>query len=133
MMLSCQGRVNRQLSSSQLNQSALDNLNYIEEEIEASTVYFKPKPEKVYMIKIDPQKDKIVPVENEKFKDTYGNPIKRYECILTRVNNGREQKWHVGKTVCLQIIEELRKGFTELKVTRHGSDFNTTYTIEGVK
>jgi hypothetical protein len=30
------------------------------------------------MIKMDPQKDKIVPVENDRFKDAYGNPIKRY-------------------------------------------------------
>ena len=96
-------------------------------------MYFKPKPEKTYTIKIDPHKDKIVPVENDRFKDAYGNPIKRYECIIMHVNNWREQKWPVSKTVCLQIIEQLRKGFTVLKETRHGSDRNTTYTIEGVQ
>jgi len=63
-----------------LNQSALDNLESTEEEIETSSLYFKPKADKTYMIKMDPQKDKTVPVENEQFKDAYGNPIKRYEC-----------------------------------------------------
>ena len=109
----------------------MDNLESIEQEIEESSMYFKPKPEKTYAIKMDPQ-DKIVPVENEKFKDIYGNPIKRYECKITHYNNDREQKWPVSKTVCLQIIEQLKKGFTVLKVIRHGSDRNTTYTIEGV-
>jgi hypothetical protein len=95
-------------------------------------MYFKPKPEKTYTIKMDPQNDKIVPVENERFKDAYGNPIRRYECRITHLNKAGEQKWTVSKTVCLQIIEQLKKGFTLLKVTRHGSDRSTTYTIEGV-
>jgi hypothetical protein len=82
---------------------------------------------------LDPQNDKIVPVENDRFKDANGKPIKRYETKITHVNNGREQTWTVSKTVCLQIIEQLRKGFTTLKVTRNGSDRNTTYTIEGVQ
>jgi hypothetical protein len=121
------------MSSNQLDQNALESLEAIEEEIEASTVYFKAKPEKPYMIKMDPYKDKIIPVENERFKDVNGNPIKQYECKIIHINNSREQKWPVGKTVCLQIIEELKKGFTVLKVTRHGLDRNTTYTIEGVQ
>jgi hypothetical protein len=52
---------------------------------------------------------------------------------ITHVNNGKEQLWDTSKTVCLQIIGELRKGFTTLKLTRNGSDRNTTYTIEGVQ
>jgi hypothetical protein len=80
---------------------------------------------------MDPQ-DKIVSVENEKFKDANGKPIRRYDCKITHVNKGREQKWTVAKTVCLQIIEQLKKGFTVLKVTRHGSDRATTYSIEGM-
>ena len=56
-------------NKSELDQNTLDNLESIEEEIEASTMYFKPKPEKTYTIKMDPQKNKIIPVENEKFKD----------------------------------------------------------------
>jgi hypothetical protein len=113
--------------------NANDNLSEIEEEIETSSQYFKPKPEKTYVIKMDPEKDKIVPTENEKFKDANGNPLKRYECKITHVNNGREQKWTVAKTVCLQIIEQLKKNFTVLRVTRHGSDRTTTYTIEGMQ
>jgi hypothetical protein len=120
-------------NQSELDQNALENLGFIEEEIEASSIYFKPNPEKTYTIKMDPQRDKIVPVENERFKDIYGNPIKRYECKITHIKNGRKQKWTVSKTVCLQIIEQLKKEFTVLKVIRHGSDRNTTYTIEGVQ
>lgn len=119
-------------NQSELDQNALENLESIEEEIEESSMYFKPKPEKTYTIRMDPQRDKIVPVENERFKDAYGKPVKRYECIIVHINNGREQIWQVSKTVCLKIIEQLKKGFTVLKVIRHGSDRNTTYTIEGV-
>jgi hypothetical protein len=118
---------------SNLNQSAIENLQSIEEEIETSSQYFKPEPDKTYAIRMDLEKDKIVPVENDKFKDANGKPIKRYECKITHVNNGREQKWTVAKTVCLQIIGQLKKGFTVLKVTRHGSDRTTTYTIEGMQ
>ena len=32
-----------------------------------------------------------------------------------------------------QIIEQLRKGFVVLRVTRQGNDRNTTYLIEGVQ
>jgi hypothetical protein len=117
----------------QLNESVATNLSSIEEEIETSSQYFKPKPDKTYVISMDPQKDKIVPTENDRFKDANGNPLKRYECKIIHVNGGKEQKWTVSKTVCLQIIEQLRKGFTVLKVTRHGEDRTTTYTIEGVQ
>jgi hypothetical protein len=117
----------------QLNENVAGNLASIEEEIETSSQYFKPKPDKTYVIRLDPENDKIVPAENDRFKDANGNPIKRYECRIMHVNNGREQKWTVAKTVCLQIIGELRKGFTMLKVTRHRSDRATTYTIEGIQ
>jgi hypothetical protein len=120
-------------TTNQLDQSAIDNLESIEEEIETSSQYFKPKPDKTYVIKLDPQKDKIMPIETDRFKDANGNPIKRYECKIMHVNNGKEQKWTVSKTVCLQIIEQLRKEFTVLKVTRHGEDRTTTYQIEGMQ
>jgi hypothetical protein len=120
-------------TTNQLSQSVVDNLQFIEEEIETSSSYFKPKPGKTYVIRLDPQNDKIVPIENDRFKDANGKPIKRYETKITHVNNGREQTWTVSKTVCLQIIEQLRKGFTVLRVTRQGSDRSTTYTIEGVQ
>src|SRR5918996_2871469 len=115
------------------SESVAENLASIEEEIETSSQYFKPKPDKTYVIRMDPQKDKIVPAENDRFKDANGNPLKRYECKITHVNSGREQKWTVAKTVCLQIIEQLKKNFTVLRVTRHGSDRATTYTIEGMQ
>jgi hypothetical protein len=120
-------------TTNQLDQNVIDNLESIEEEIETSSQYFKPKPDKTYVISLDPQKDKIVPAENDRFKDANGNPIKRYECKITHVNNGKEQKWTVSKTVCLQIVEQLRKNSTVLKVTRHGEDRTTTYQIEGMQ
>ena len=120
-------------TTNQLDQNVIDNLESIEEEIETSSQYFKPKPDKTYVISLDPQKDKIVPAENDRFKDANGNPIKRYECKITHVNNGKEQKWTVSKTVCLQIVEQLRKNSTVLKVTRHGEDRTTTYQIEGTQ
>jgi hypothetical protein len=121
------------MSNPNPNPNAKDNLSEIEEEIETSSQYFKPKPDKTYVISMDPQRDKIVPTEYDRFKDANGNPLKRYECRITHVNSGREQKWTVAKTVCLQIIEQLKKNFTVLRVIRHGSDRATTYTIEGMQ
>jgi hypothetical protein len=72
-------------------------------------------------------------VENERFKDAQGRPIKRYDCKITHVNNGRQQTWSTSKTLCTQIIEQLREGFTVFKVTRTGADRSTTYAIEGVQ
>ena len=109
------------------------NLDEAEQELETSSAYFKPKPGKVYMIKLDPQNDKIVPVETDRFKDAQGKPIRRYEVKITHVNNGKEQLWDTSKTVCTQIIAELRKGFTVLKVIRTGADRSTTYEIQGVQ
>ena len=114
-------------------QNAIDNLQFIEEEIETSSLYFKPKPEKTYIIRLDPQNDKILPIENDRFKDVSGNPIKRYECKITHVNSGKQQLWDTSKTVCLEIIAELRKGFKVMKVTRTGADRSTTYSIEGIQ
>jgi hypothetical protein len=41
-------------TTNQLSQSVVDNLQFIEEEIETSSSYFKPKPGKTYVIKLDP-------------------------------------------------------------------------------
>jgi hypothetical protein len=120
-------------ATSTLNEHTLGNLDEIEQELETSSAYFKPKPGKTYIIKMDPQNDKIVPIENDRFKDAQGKPIKRYECKITHVNNGRQQLWDTSKTVVQQIIEQLRKGFTVLKVTRTGADRSTTYAIEGIQ
>jgi hypothetical protein len=124
---------NQNQQQEELSESAAGNLASIEEEIETSNLYFKPKPGKTYVIRLDPQNDKIVPTENDRFKDANGNPLKRYECKITHVNNGKEQKWTVPKTVCLQIIGELKKRYTVLSVTRHGEDRTTTYQIEGMQ
>jgi hypothetical protein len=59
-------------------------------------------------------------------------PLKRYEFVITHVNNQKQQIWTVSKTVCLQILEQLRKGFRVLKVKRTGADRSVTYAIEGI-
>lgn len=43
-----------QNQNQELDQSALDNLESIESEIETSSNYFKPKPSKTYILRIDP-------------------------------------------------------------------------------
>jgi hypothetical protein len=107
-------------TTNQLSQNAIDNLLSIEEEIETSSQYFKPKPGKTYVIRINPQ-DKIEMVQTDRFKDAQGKPLKRYQFKVAHVNNGKEQLWDTSKTVCTEIIEELKKGLTVLKVTRNGS------------
>jgi DNA-binding PadR family transcriptional regulator len=116
-----------------INEKVTEHLNEIEQELETSSAYFKPKPGKSYVIRMDLQNNKIIPIENERFKDSQGKPLRRYECKITHVNNGKEQLWDTSKTTCQQIIEQLRKGFTVIKVTRTGADRSTTYHIEGVQ
>ena len=116
-----------------INEQITKHFEEIELEIETSSAYFKPNPGKVYLIKIDPQRDKIVPIQNDRFKDANGNPIKRYEFKIMHINTEKEQLWDTSKTVCLQIIEQLKKGFTALKIVRIGADRSTVYTIEGVQ
>jgi hypothetical protein len=110
----------------------MDNLLSIEEEIETSSKYFKPKSGRTYVIRLDPT-NKIETVETDRFRDAQGKPLKRYQLKISHVNSGKEQTWDTSKTVCSQIITELKKGFTVLKVTRNGSDRSTTYTIEGME
>ena len=57
-------------ATSTLNEHTLGNLDEITDEIETSIAYFKPKPGKTYVIKMDPQSDKIIPIENDRFKDS---------------------------------------------------------------
>jgi len=42
---------------------------------------------------VDLDKHKIKPVENERFKDAHGKPLKKYEFIIIHVNNQKEQIW----------------------------------------
>lgn len=117
----------------ELSTKTLSNLDEIELDVTTSSQYFKPRPGTTYVIQIDLDKHRIQPIETTKFTDTVGKPLKRYEIIIIHVNNQKEQIWTVSKTVCLQIIEQIRKGFKVLKVVRTGADRSTTYSIEGTQ
>jgi hypothetical protein len=107
-------------------------LTAIEDEIETSSQYFKPKPDKMYMISIDPE-EKIEPRLNDRFKDAQGRPLIQYEIKITHVNNGKQQLWETSKTLCAQIVSELKKGFKVLQVQRFGEDRGTVYKIQGIQ
>jgi hypothetical protein len=118
-----------------ISEEVQSNIDEIELDVITSSAYFKPKPGTAYVIRVDLDKPghKIKPVENPRFTDAKGKPLKRYEFIITHVNNQAEQTWTVSKTVCLQILGELRKGFQVMKVIRTGSDRSTTYAITGIQ
>ena len=116
-----------------LSESAKSNIEEIELDAITSSQYFKPKPGTTYVIRVDLDKHKIKPVENPKFTDSQGKPLKRYEFVIAHVNNQKEQIWTVSKQSVLQILGELRKGFKILKVIRTGADRSTTYQIQGVQ
>lgn len=115
-----------------LSDTAHDNLTSIEDEIETSSQYFKPKPDKVYMISINPE-ERIEPRLNERFKTADGKPTIRYEIKITHVNNGKQQLWETSKTLCAQIVSELKKGFKVIQVQRFGEDRGTVYKVQGVQ
>ena len=119
-------------TQNQISDKALDNLTTIEDEIETSSQYFKPKPDKVYMISINPE-EKIEPRLNDRFKIADGKPTIRYEIKITHVNNGKKQIWEVSKTLCAQIVSELKKGFQVIQVQRFGEDRGTVYKVSGVQ
>ena len=53
-----QSSINQELGKEQgLSDKALDNLTAIEDEIETSSQYFKPKPDKVYMLAVNRKKE----------------------------------------------------------------------------
>jgi hypothetical protein len=115
-----------------LSDKVQNQIKETELDITTSGQYFKPNPGTTYVIEIDLEKHGIKPVENDRFKDANGKPLKRYELVIVHVNNQKEQTWTVSKTVCLQIIQQIRKGFKVVKLTRTGADRSTTYQIEGV-
>ena len=119
--------------TSSISEQAQSNIDEIELDVTTSSQYFKPRPGTTYVIQVDLDKHKIKPVENPNFTDAQGKPLKRYELIIVHVNNQKEQVWTVSKTVCLQILEQLRKGFRTFKVIRTGADRSTTYAIEGIQ
>jgi hypothetical protein len=124
---------NRSMSMTpSISDKAQSNLDEIELDLVTSNQYFKPKPGTTYVIQVDLDKHKIEPDET-RFMDPQGKPLKRYKIVIVHVNNQKEQTWSVSKTVCTQIIEQIRKGFNTLKVTRIGTDRSTIYQIEGVQ
>ena len=120
-------------SNQAISEQAKSNIDEIELDVTSSSQYFKPRPATTYVIQVDLDKHKIKPVENPKFTDAQGKPLKRYEVVIVHVNNQKEQIWTVSKTVCLQIIEQIKKGFNVMKVVRTGVDRSTTYAIEGMQ
>ena len=120
-------------SNQTISEQAKSNIDEIELDVTTSSQYFKPRPGTTYVIQVDLDKHKIKPVENPKFTDASGKPLKRYEIVVVHVNNQKEQTWTVSKTVCLQIIDQIKKGFNVMKVVRTGADRSTTYQIDGVQ
>jgi hypothetical protein len=124
--------VEKTQNQNQISDKSLDNLTAIEDDIETSSQYFKPKPDKVYMISINPE-ERIEPRLNERFKTIDGKPTIRYEIKITHVNNGKQQLWETSKTLCAQIVSELKKGFQVIQVQRFGEDRGTVYKVQGVQ
>src|SRR5215204_3260934 len=121
-----------QQEQQKLSEKARQNLSELDLELVTTSAYFKPEPEKNYVIRTDPE-NKVAMVKNPKFADKDGYIPTRFEFKITHPNNGAEQLWTVNKTVCKQIKDELDKGFTILEVTRHGTDRNTTYNVKGLQ
>jgi hypothetical protein len=115
-----------------LTESAMSNLNSIEDEIETSSQYFKPREGKVYMLSIDPER-KIEVRLNERFKTADGKPTIRYEFHIRHTNSGKEQIWETSKTLCSQLVAELKKGFKVLQLERFGDDRGTVYKVKGLQ
>lgn len=123
-----------QKEEQKLSESVTSNIDEIELDLVTSSQYFKPKPNNKYLIIVDLEKHKIKPAEpNPKFTDSKGQPLKRYEIVITHVNNQKEQIWTIGKIVTSQIIEEIRKGFKVMEVERIGEDRSTIYRIRGIQ
>ena len=127
-----QSSISQQNQDKGLSDPALENLTAIEDEIETSSQYFKPRPDKVYMLSMNPE-ERIEPRLNERFKTADGKPTIRYEIKITHVNNGKTQLWEVSKTLCAQIVGELKKGFKVIHVQRFGEDRGTVYKVQGVQ
>ena len=101
-------------TTDQLSQSAIDNLLSIEEEIETSSQYLKPKPGKTYVVRINPL-DKIEMVQTDRFKDAQGKPLKRYQFKLAHVNNGKERALGHLKNCLFRNHCRIEEGFYGVK------------------
>lgn len=120
------------ITKSEISQNVIENLASIEEQIEQTSNYFKPKEGKTYILKIDPAKP-ITPKLVDKFKGPDGKPVIRYSLEVTHPNTGKTQNWEISKTLCLQVVERLKQSFTVLSVVRTGSDRTTTYEVKGIE
>lgn len=119
-------------NSKTLSETAFRNLSELDLTLVTTSAYFKPEPEKTYVIQINPE-DKVKMVKNPKFADKDGNIPTRFEFQIKHVNNNADQIFTTSKTLCKQIVTELGKGFTVLELTRHGSDRGTIYDVIGVQ
>jgi|SRR5215211_2793049 len=124
-------------NQSELSEKAKSNLSQLDLELATSSAYFKPEPQKTYVIRINPE-DRVEKVESTRFayQDPKTGQTKvpiRYEFKIIHVNNGAEQLWTVSKTVCMQIASVLGSGKTVMSVVRNGTGKTTTYTIEGAQ
>jgi hypothetical protein len=115
-----------------ISDNALNNLSELDLTLTTTSAYFKPEPEKTYVIYINPE-DKVNMVKNPKFADKDGNVPTRFEFHIKHINNDADQLWTVSKTLCKQIVTELGKGYTVLEIKRHGADRGTTYDVKGVQ
>jgi hypothetical protein len=122
----------KQEPEQKLSQRVIDNLAKIDEQIEQSSNFFKPKDSRTYILKIDPT-ESIEQVQNDRFKTPDGRLQIRYRINIIHPNTGKTQIFETSKTLIQQIIEQLKQGFTVLKLTRTGSDRTTSYNIQGIE
>jgi hypothetical protein len=123
---------NEEQNQKTISERAKHNLSDLDLELVTSSNYFKPEPEKTYVIRINPE-DKVSMVKNPKFADKDGYVPTWFEFKVTHPNNGVEQTFTVSKTLCKQIADELFKGYQFLEITRHGTDRSTTWNVKGVQ
>jgi hypothetical protein len=127
--VSVDNKTQQQEQQQKLSERARNNLSELDLEIVTSSQFFKPEPEKTYVIRIDPE-DKVSMVRNPKFADKDGYIPTRFEFKIQHPNNEVEQTFTVSKTLCKQLKDELDKGYQFLEITRHGSDRSTTWTVK---
>jgi hypothetical protein len=73
--------------TSKLSEQARNNLSELDLELVTSSEFFKPEPEKTYVIRINPE-NKVSMVKNPKFADKDGYIPTRFEFKITHPNNG---------------------------------------------
>jgi hypothetical protein len=81
-----------------ISDNALNNLSELDLTLTTTSAYFKPEPEKTYVIYINPE-DKVNMVKNPKFADKDGNVPTRFEFHIKHINNDADQLWTVSKTL----------------------------------